>query len=57
MPRRVRALPQGARIRERKNEKSKIRGWGGICAPRAQHGREPSFGKIRSIGGKNNVKL
>ena len=24
-----------------KNEKSKIRGGGGICAPRAQHGRVP----------------
>ena len=34
--------PAGARIR-RKKEKSKIRGGGVICAPRAQHGRVPNL--------------
>ena len=39
-PRKVRAPPQGLELE--KSEESKIKG-GGICAPRAQHGRVPTI--------------
>ena len=38
-----------------KNEKSKIR-WGGICAPRAQHGRLPIIFILYRSSGFFNYK-
>ncbi len=35
-------LPAGARIKKKTNNQ-KLSGGGGICAPRAQHGRVPTF--------------